>query len=224
MMPTPEQAREHVSWMLGLVLARSSRRNAPFVFMFQTMYLPDVLSLALQRHDAPRDGAVQVGIPRRAAPDPDVRANRSALPPDRTGALRRTARSNSSASASPCPSASFSTSGTTRARSSPRSAMRPDHSGGEARRVERPAKALAAVGQMALSNYLLHSVVTSVLFLGWGFGLSGQLDYAGATARRRRDLDSPACSEPRMARALPLRPGRVALAIVDLLGAATDAA
>jgi uncharacterized protein len=37
---------------------------------------------------------------------------------------------------------------------------------------------LAAVGQMAFSNYLLQSVITSVLFLGWGFGLAGRLDYA----------------------------------------------
>lgn len=37
---------------------------------------------------------------------------------------------------------------------------------------------LAAVGQMALTNYLTHSIVTSILFLGWGFGLVGQLDYA----------------------------------------------
>ncbi|HYN10511.1 MAG TPA: DUF418 domain-containing protein [Vicinamibacterales bacterium] len=39
--------------------------------------------------------------------------------------------------------------------------------------------ALAAVGQMALSNYLLQSVITSSLFLGWGVGLAGRLDYAG---------------------------------------------
>jgi uncharacterized protein len=39
--------------------------------------------------------------------------------------------------------------------------------------------ALAAVGQMALTNYLLQSVVTSVIFLGWGFGFAGTLDYAG---------------------------------------------
>jgi uncharacterized protein len=38
---------------------------------------------------------------------------------------------------------------------------------------------LAAVGQMAFSNYLFQSVVTSILFLGWGFGLAGRLDYAG---------------------------------------------
>jgi uncharacterized protein len=39
-------------------------------------------------------------------------------------------------------------------------------------------RALAAVGQMALTNYLLHSIISSVLFLGWGFGLAGRLDYA----------------------------------------------
>jgi len=37
---------------------------------------------------------------------------------------------------------------------------------------------LAAVGQMAFTNYLFQSVVTSVLFLGWGFGLTGRFDYA----------------------------------------------
>jgi uncharacterized protein len=38
--------------------------------------------------------------------------------------------------------------------------------------------ALAAVGQMAFSNYLFDSIITSVLFLGWGLGLAGRLDYA----------------------------------------------
>jgi uncharacterized protein len=37
---------------------------------------------------------------------------------------------------------------------------------------------LAAVGQMALTNYLFHSLTASVLFLGWGFGLAGRFDYA----------------------------------------------
>jgi uncharacterized protein len=37
---------------------------------------------------------------------------------------------------------------------------------------------LAAVGQMALTNYLFHSTTASVLFLGWGFGLAGRFDYA----------------------------------------------
>jgi uncharacterized protein len=31
---------------------------------------------------------------------------------------------------------------------------------------------------MALSNYLSQSIITSMLFLGWGFGFAGQLDYA----------------------------------------------
>lgn len=39
-------------------------------------------------------------------------------------------------------------------------------------------RALAAVGQMAFSNYLFQSVVTAVLFLGWGFGLAGTVGYA----------------------------------------------
>ena len=39
-------------------------------------------------------------------------------------------------------------------------------------------RALAAVGQMAFSNYLTHSIIASVLFLGWGFGLAGRFDYA----------------------------------------------
>jgi uncharacterized protein len=39
-------------------------------------------------------------------------------------------------------------------------------------------RALGAVGRMALSNYLLQSLITAVVFLGWGFGAAGQLDYA----------------------------------------------
>jgi uncharacterized protein len=37
---------------------------------------------------------------------------------------------------------------------------------------------LASVGQMALTNYLAQSIITSALFLGWGFGFGGRLDYA----------------------------------------------
>ena len=36
-------------------------------------------------------------------------------------------------------------------------------------------KALAAVGRMALTNYLMHSVITSILFYGFGFALYGTL-------------------------------------------------
>lgn len=37
---------------------------------------------------------------------------------------------------------------------------------------------LAAVGQMAFTNYLSHSVITAALFLGWGLDLAGRFDYA----------------------------------------------
>jgi uncharacterized protein len=35
---------------------------------------------------------------------------------------------------------------------------------------------LAAVGQMALSNYILHSVICAFVFTGYGFGLYGRLE------------------------------------------------
>jgi uncharacterized protein len=44
--------------------------------------------------------------------------------------------------------------------------------------LRRTRAALVAVGQMALTNYLLHSIVTAVVFLGAGFGLGGRFDYA----------------------------------------------
>lgn len=36
-------------------------------------------------------------------------------------------------------------------------------------------KALAAVGRMALTNYLMHSVITTIIFYGFGFSLFGTL-------------------------------------------------
>ena len=36
-------------------------------------------------------------------------------------------------------------------------------------------RALAAVGQMALTNYLSHSIICNVIFMGFGFGLVGEL-------------------------------------------------
>jgi uncharacterized protein len=39
-------------------------------------------------------------------------------------------------------------------------------------------RAVAAVGQMAFTNYLLHSIVTAIIFLGAGFGWAGRFDYA----------------------------------------------
>jgi uncharacterized protein len=41
---------------------------------------------------------------------------------------------------------------------------------------------LAAVGRMALSNYLAHSVICTTLFYGYGFGLFGQINRTGLAA------------------------------------------
>jgi uncharacterized protein len=35
---------------------------------------------------------------------------------------------------------------------------------------------LAAVGQMAFSNYVMHAVIGSTIFTGFGFGLYGKLE------------------------------------------------
>jgi uncharacterized protein len=32
---------------------------------------------------------------------------------------------------------------------------------------------------MALSNYLMQSTITAIVFLGWGLGFAGRLDYGG---------------------------------------------
>jgi uncharacterized protein len=37
-------------------------------------------------------------------------------------------------------------------------------------------QALAPVGRMALTNYLLHSIITAILFLPFGFGLFGKME------------------------------------------------
>jgi uncharacterized protein len=37
---------------------------------------------------------------------------------------------------------------------------------------------LAAVGRMALTNYLMHSLICAILFTGLGFGLVGQFTRA----------------------------------------------
>jgi uncharacterized protein len=41
---------------------------------------------------------------------------------------------------------------------------------------------LAAVGRMALTNYLTHSIVGTTLFFGYGFGLFGTINRTGLAA------------------------------------------
>ena len=41
---------------------------------------------------------------------------------------------------------------------------------------------LAAVGRMALSNYLTHSILCTTLFYGYGFGLFGEINRMGLAA------------------------------------------
>ena len=84
--------------------------------------------------------------------------------------------------------------------------------------------ALGAVGQIAFSNYILHSVITAFLFTGYGFGLYGRLAALPALLRRRHDLGGEPDREPPLASTLPVRPARVVLAVADLLEASTDAA
>jgi uncharacterized protein len=40
----------------------------------------------------------------------------------------------------------------------------------------------AAVGRMAFTNYLMHSVILTTVFYGYGFGLYGQVPRAGQMA------------------------------------------
>ena len=47
---------------------------------------------------------------------------------------------------------------------------------------DRLQRSLAAVGQMALSNYLLHTVICTLLFYGHGLGLFGQVSRVGQAA------------------------------------------
>ena len=44
--------------------------------------------------------------------------------------------------------------------------------------LSRVRHALACVGQMALTNYLAQSIICNIIFLGFGFGMFGQLQRA----------------------------------------------
>jgi uncharacterized protein len=177
MMPTPAQAREQLGWMLGSY-TETVARHAPSVLMFETLFFVTfflwrcsgmmLLGMALYKWGF-LDGrwatrayvqtaalCIPIGLGLAWYGTVQLERVRFALPPrilldlwNYTGAVL----------ASVGYAAVL--------------ILVVKH--GALSRVRR---ALAAVGQTALSNYLLHSVITSLLFLGWGVGLAGQFDYA----------------------------------------------
>lgn len=177
MMPTPEQAREHVGWMLGSY-TETVARHAPQVFMFETLFF---LTFFLWRCS----GMMLLGmalykwgfLDGRRSTGTYVRTAALCIPIGLALAWYGTAELERVQFALP-----------------PRILLDLWNYAGailasvgyaavlvlivKYGALSRLRKALAAVGQMALSNYLLHSVTASVLFLGWGFGLAGQFDYA----------------------------------------------
>ena len=82
---------------------------------------------------------------------------------------------------------------------------------------------LAAVGSMALSNYLTHSIVCTTLFYGYGFGLFGDDQPHRPGRHRAGDLGLSSSDQPDLAQAFPVRPGGMALAFAHLLEAPADA-
>ena len=70
---------------------------------------------------------------------------------------------------------------------------------------------------MALTSYLGATLICTTLFNGYGFGLFGSLRRHQLYLRGAGDLDRAARVQPPVAAAISLRPGRVALALADLL-------
>jgi uncharacterized protein len=82
---------------------------------------------------------------------------------------------------------------------------------------------LAAVGQMAFSNYISHSIIYALVFYAPGLRLFGQLQRYQLYYIVLGMWILSLAGEPDLAAPFPIRPARVVLAVVDLLEAATDA-
>lgn len=84
-------------------------------------------------------------------------------------------------------------------------------------------KPLAAVGRTALSNYLLQTFICTTLFYGYGLGLYGRIGPALGVALTLIIFGLQVPLSNWVGTPLPLRPGRVALALSDLWQRAADA-
>ena len=177
MMPTPEQAREHVGWMLGPYI-ETVANHAPTVLLFQTVIFVTfflwrcsgmmLLGMALYKWgflDGSRPTRTYALTASFALPIGLALCTYGALELDRAGfALpERIILDLWNYTGAIFVSVGYAAVIILAVKHGALGSLR---------------RALAAVGQMALTNYLLHSIVASVVFLGWGFGLAGQLDYA----------------------------------------------
>ena len=86
------------------------------------------------------------------------------------------------------------------------------------------AERIAAAGRAAFTNYLGTSILMTTLFYGYGFGLFGQLSRIELWLPVLGDLGADAALVEALARPLPLRPARMAVAQPVAAGAAADAA
>ena len=77
---------------------------------------------------------------------------------------------------------------------------------------------LSAVGRMALTNYLMHSVICLFVFTGAGLALVGELSRASVYLVVLAIWAAAARAQSVVARALPLRTVGVAVAVADLRG------
>ena len=177
MMPTPEQAREHVGWMLG-PYTETVANHAPIVFLFQTVIFLTfflwrcsgmmLLGMALYKWgflDGRRATRTYVLTASVSLPIGLALCTYGVLELDRAGfALpERIILDLWNYTGAIFVSLGYAALIILAVKHGALNWLR---------------TALAAVGQMALTNYLLHSIVASVVFLGWGLGLAGQFNYA----------------------------------------------
>jgi uncharacterized protein len=177
MMPTPEQAREHVGWMLG-PYTETVANHAPIVFLFQTVIFLTfflwrcsgmmLLGMALYKWgflDGSRSTRTYALTASLSLSIGLALCTYGALELDRVGFVlpERIILDLWNYTGAIFVSIGYAALIILAVKHGVLSGLR---------------GSLAAVGQMALTNYLLHSIVASVLFLGWGFGLGGQFDYA----------------------------------------------